>query len=118
MNKQIPTQSICKSQNSDRQNFILKQSTSLGGLFPHLSSSAILYFSLWFFQTGLIFLIKCRAGISNGKMIWDSETIIVQIDKTKELQFKLFHDLKINDSSKHRYGYHIEKVPIYQLIVL
>ena len=52
-------------------------------------------------------------------MIWYSETIIVQIDKTKELQFKkLFHDLKINDSSKHRYGYHIEKVPIYQLIVL
>ena len=48
--------------------------------------------------------------------MWYSETIVIQIDKTKE---GLFHGLRINDNSKQRYGYRVEKVPaIYQLIVL
>ena len=47
--------------------------------------------------------------------MWYSETIVIQIDKTKEG----FHGLRINDNSKQRYGYRVEKVPaIYQLIVL
>ena len=49
-------------------------------------------------------------------MMWYSETIIVQIDKTKREPFKL-HDLKINDfKSRQRYGYQgLEKVlHIYQ----